>query len=341
MYTYHLLNVCPNRDRLPESTCNQFPKHNPVVNINRCFSLTLSPPSLSQFSDEAMFSHLADQVHRLTLAFRSSLSFQALPQYIVLAIALAFAHHFLFIKNGPNGPPMVRGSLPWLGVALSFLSNPEQFLLKCQKLHGDIFTLYMGGKRMHVVSDSISGIPNVYRNSKVFPFSLLTNHIDIVLFGLSEKQAKDSDLYKAHLEKLAPNLLAQNMVDGLVEAFSKNLNPVLAREIQKLDVDGQLGKDGVIVDLDIWLKKIMFESSGKTLFGETWPTEDSFIEAYSQFDEKIYEIVKEYPYFLTRKALQARERYYQRILMMFQQPLVNASNLVQERLKVPPCLAIH
>ena len=284
-----------------------------------------------------MFSRLADQAHRLIPPFPS---FQALPQYIVLAIALAFARHFLFIRNGPNGPPMVRGSLPWLGVALSFLRNPERFLLKCQQLHGDIFTLYMGGKRMHVVSDSISGIPTVYRNFKVFQFSLLSNHIDIVLFGLSEKQAKDTDLYKAHIEKLAPNLLAQNMVDGLVEAFSNNLKPVLAREIQKLDVDGQLGRDGVIVDLDVWLKKIMFESSGKALFGETWPIEDSFIESYAQFDEQVYEIVKEYPYFLVRKALQGRERYYRRVLEMFQQPLVNPSNLIQERLKVPPPLTI-
>src|SRR5208282_3992818 len=108
---------------------------------------------------------------------------------------------------------------------------------------------YMGGKRMHIVSDSISGIPTVYRNMKVFPFSHLTNHIDIVLFGLSEKKAKDTNLYNAHLEKLAPNLLAQNMVDGLVETFSNNFKPILAREIQKLAVDGQLGKDGVIVDL--------------------------------------------------------------------------------------------
>jgi hypothetical protein len=284
-----------------------------------------------------MFSCLADQAHRLIPPFPS---IQALPQYIVLAIALAFAHHFLFIRNGPNSPPMVRGSLPWLGVALSFLRNPERFLLKCQQLHGDIFTLYMGGKRMHVVSDSISGIPTVHRNFKVFQFSLLSNHIDIVLLGLSEKQAKDTDLYKAHIEKLAPNLLAQNMVDGLVEAFSNNLKLILAREIQKLDVDGQLGRDGVIVDLDAWLKKIMFESSGKALFGETWPIEDSFIESYAQFDEQVYEIVKEYPYFFVRKALQGRERYYQRVLEMFQQPLVNPANLIQERLKVPPPLTI-
>ena len=305
--------------------------------------MTLSPRSLSnsRIQAEAMLSHLIDQARRLILAFPSSaVSFQALLQYIVLAIALAFAHHFLFIKNGPNGPPMVRGSLPWLGVALSFLSNPEQFLLKYQKLHGDIFTLYMGGKRMHVVSDAISGIPAVYRNFKVFPFTLLSNHVDIVLFGLSEKQAKDSNLYKANLEKLAPNLLAQNMVDGLVETFSNNLKPILGREIQKLDLDGQLGKDGVIIDLDNWLKKIMFESSGKAIFGGTWPTEDSFVEAYSQFDEKTYEIVKEYPYFLTRKGLHARERYYQRFLKMFKEPLVNPSNLIKERLKVPPRMII-
>ena len=116
---------------------------------------------------------------------------------------------------------------------------------------------------MNVVSDSTNGIPTVYRNFKVFPFTLLTNHVDIVLFGVSEKQAKDVDLYKANLDKLAPNLLAQNMVDALVERFSNNLRPTLGREIQKLDVDGNLGKDGVIVDLDAWLKESCLKVAGK------------------------------------------------------------------------------
>lgn len=287
-----------------------------------------------------MLADVPDQVRRLTIAFVSSFQLQAIPQYVLLIIALAFAHHLLFVTNRPNGPPMVRGSLPFLGVALSFIFDPEGFLLKCQQRYGDIYTLYMGGKRMHVVCDSINGIPTVYRNFKLFPFSLLTNHFDIILFGVSENQAKDSALYKANLDRIAPNLLAQNMVDRLIEVFNTNLQPILAREIHKLDANAQLGNDGVVIDLDVWLKKIMFECSGKTLFGDTWPTDDRFYDDYSEWDNGIYEILKEYPNVLTRKAVQARERYYHRLVEMFRKPLVNPSKLIQERIEVTPRLKL-
>jgi len=289
-----------------------------------------------------MFSDVSDQTRRMAIAFvSSSLRLDAILQFFFVIIAFAFAHHLLFITNRPNGPPMVRGSLPFLGVALSFLHDPEQFLLKCQKRYGDIFTLYMGGKRLHVVCDSVNGIPSVYRNFKTFPFSVLANHFDIILFGVSEKQAKDTALYKAHFDRLAPSLLAQNMVDRLIENFNMNLQPILAREIHKLDAGGQLSRDGVVIDLDAWLKKIMFECSGKALFGETWPSEDQFFEDYSQWDSGIYDILKGYPNIMTRKAVQARERYYKRLVEMFRKPLINPSKLIEERVEVLPFIEIR
>jgi hypothetical protein len=175
----------------------------------------------------------------------------------------------------------------------------------------------------------------IYRNFKTFPFSVLANHFDIILFGVSEKQAKDTVLYKANLDRVAPNLLAQNMVDRLIENFNMNLQPILTREIHKLDAGGQLSGDGVVIDLDVWLRKIMFECSGKALFGETWPSEDQFFEDYSQWDRGIYDILKGYPDILTRKAVQARERYYQRLMEMFRKPLINPSKLIEERVEVP------
>ena len=66
-------------------------------------------------------------------------------------------------------------------------------------------------------------------------------------------------------------LLAQGGVEQFIHNYSKNLRPILARETKKLDYDGMLAKDGVVVKLDKWLRKIMFECIGKTLFGETWP----------------------------------------------------------------------
>jgi hypothetical protein len=187
---------------------------------------------------------------------------------------------------------------------------------------------------MHIIADPINGIPAVYRNFKTFTFQILSNNFDIVLFGVSEKQAKDAALYKANLTAIAPNLLSQDAVETLIENFDKNLKPVLSREVRKLDTDGQLSKEGVVVDLIPWLRKIMFEASGKALFGETWPSDDGFLDDFVEFENGTYRILKRYPRFLTQKAIQARERYYHKLVDMFQKPLVNPGPLMPERLKV-------
>jgi hypothetical protein len=192
----------------------------------------------------------------------------------------------------------------------------------------------MGGKRMHVISDPISGIPTVYRNPKIFTFAALANQFDIVLFGVAEKQAKDKEHYKAQFSILSPLLLPQDIVASLIKEFNLNLQPILAEAIAKLDVDGQLSQDGIVVPLDVWIKKIMFECSGRTLFGQTWPNEPEFFEDYCIWEEDMYMILKNYPYIFTRRAILARERYFKRFAKMFKEPFVNASKLIQERLRV-------
>jgi hypothetical protein len=259
---------------------------------------------------------------------------QALCSVLIVLLALPFTYHFFFVRRHSNGPPFIKGSIPFLGVAVSYLKNPPSFLRKCQLQYGDIFTLYMGGKRMHVITDPISGIPAVYRNPKTFTFEALANQFDIALFGVSEKQAKDKELYKAQFNLISPLLLAQEIVTSLIKEFNSNLQPILAEAIAKLDVDGQLSKDGVVVPLDVWLRKIMFECSGRTLFGQTWPTDDEFYTDYCIWDEDMYRILKNYPYIFTRRAILARERYFQRFAKMFKEPFVNASKLIQGRLRV-------
>ena len=251
-----------------------------------------------------------------------------------VALLALLGYHFVWLSNSPSEPPLIKGPIPILGVALSFGRDPERFLLNCQRQYGDTFSLYLAGKRVHVICDSIDGIPAVFRNFKTFPFSVLTTHIDIRLFGVPEKQAKDDVFYKANLDRLAPNLLAQASVETLVKAFNTNLQVILPAAIRKLDVDGNLKRDGIVLDFDVWLRKIMFECAGRTLFGETWPSGDGIFNDYTEWDDGIYDIVKGYPSFLIRKPILARERFYRRLLELLRKPLVNPNPLIPERLTV-------
>jgi len=281
----------------------------------------------------------ADQAQQWIISIASSFRITLIPYYLLSIFLLAFAYHLLLVTSGPNEPPLIKGYIPFLGVALSFATNPEPFLLDAQRRYGDIFTIYVAGRRMHIIGDPVNAIPAVYRNFKTFTFSILSNNFDIVLFGVSEKQAKDEALYKDNLTALAPNLLSQSAVETLINKFNKNLQPVLSREVEKLDIEGQLSKEGVVIDFIQWLRKIMFEASGKALFGDTWPSDDSFLDDFVGFENGMYDILKRYPSFMTRSAINARERYYHRLVEMFQKPLVNPGPLIPERLKVstPDC----
>jgi hypothetical protein len=278
--------------------------------------------------------NLADHEHLLTSApLLPLISFGHIWLYFLIVFSIPFLYHALFVKQHPNGPPFLKGYLPYLGTAIPYLRNPEQFLRECQKKYGGIFTLYMGGKRMHIISDPISGIPTVYRNPKIFTFSVLANQFDITLFGVSEKQAKDPAFYKAQLEVIPPHLFASDAVAVLIKNFNDNLQIILPREIKKLDAGDQLAK-GVVVDLDQWLKRIMFECSGRSIFGNTWPSDDEFFNDFYTWDAGVYSILMNYPSFMTKKAINARERYYSRMEEMFLSRDFSPAQVIRERVKV-------
>ena len=255
-------------------------------------------------------------------------------QVSALLVAFAYGYHFLLVTGHENAPPLVKGWLPFIGTAVSVLRRPEQFLLECKARYGDIFTLYIGGQRIHVVCDAFSGIPSIYKDGKSFSISAVTEAFGARVYGQSEKALKDAELSTAIRALFIPLALAQDKVDSLMIQFNLNLQKILLRETKKLDPGRQLSNDGVIVNLDTWLKAIMFECSGMTLFGDTWPSDSEFFNDFCEWDNGLYLLLINAPYIFIRKTKAARERYYGRLLQMLKAPLINASDLVKERIKV-------
>jgi hypothetical protein len=297
--------------------------------------------------------HLPTLVHSCILIFSTSTTYY-IPHFLVALVALVallFLHHIVLLRpSTPQSPPLISGPLPFIGCAFSFLRNPEPFLLKTQLLHGPIFTLYMAGKRFHVITDPIIGIPTVYRNYRQFPFAVLSNHVDIELFGVREAHAKDTKLYKANLDRLAPNLLKMEKVEELLAVFNDQLIPVLERRILAHEPDAETQKKEIVategnqivvdnqgaleLDLCNFVRRLMFECSGKTMFGSTWPEDDDFYESFCRWDKGTFQILKGYPKLFTRNAIKGRERYYERLMEMYEKGLRGASQLVRERIEV-------
>jgi hypothetical protein len=271
-----------------------------------------------------------NQAHQLTA---TAINLRNAIRAVIVLIACAFAHHLLLVKKHPNAPPLIKSIFPFIGVGLNFLNDPEKFLRKCTERYGGIYTLYMGGKRLHVVNDPVDGIPTIFKSNKVYDRFFSTRTHATALFGVTQEQIEDSQLQKESFELFHPYLMATEAVNTLMEVFTSNLKTTMSREIQKLNGEGQLDK-GVVVDLDVWVRKVLVEVTGRTLFGETWPSDDDFFNDLCTWDRDIYSVLKGYPSIFTRNATAAREWYYSRLLKMFEEGLVNPSKLIDERLKV-------
>ena len=251
---------------------------------------------------------------------------------ILSLLALSCGYHFLLVRRNPGAPLLLKSWIPFFGVAVSFTRDPERLILQCKERYGDIFTLYIAGRKMNVVCDP-DGISAVYRDDKNFPFAKISYGFAQKLFGLTEKQGKDMELQQRHQDLFTPHLLAHEKVATLIKQFDSHLRTIWTREVQKLNLNGELDGQGVVVDLDLWIYRIMFESGGKMFFGETWPSDDDFFEDCKTFDDGAYSFFK-YPPFMIPEPMKARERYFRRMARMFKDGLVNPSDLIGERMRV-------
>lgn len=297
----------------------------------------LGPDSGTRQGFSTMFQPATIQApHLARAAYNALRDFQSVFGIGALIIGTIFAYHFLFVRRNQGAPPLVSSWIPFFGSAFSFLWNPERFVLQCRERYGNIYSVYMVGKRLHVVCDPVVGIPSIYKRDKIFCVSAVNDAFGSRHLGRSEKSTNDTEYHQNSRALFVPLLLAQDKVDVLVTEFNKNLQPILVREIEKLQRLGCFGGNGTGVEMDIWIQRVMFECSGKTLFGKTWPDDEQFFNDWKMWDDAMYSLLKGYPRIFTRKAVSARERYYARLLQMFKQPLVSPSDLTVERMKVFP-----
>jgi len=250
--------------------------------------------------------------------------------------SLAYLYHIFFVRAKPSEPPLIKGFIPYIGVTTSFLLGQESYVNSLRASHGEIFTLYMMGYRITVVLDPISGIPAVYRQSKIFSFSEWEKHAEIAIMGLDRKIADNRNMMTDLWATLAPYLSQPARVMDITKNFARYLSEAYDRELPHWVERGLLSEEGMEVDFKNWWYRWMFEAAGKALFGETFPIEESFFDDYECFEEKFGEFMMKFPDFLIRKNVEARKRFRMRMSQFFEQGLVNESPFVRARVEVLP-----
>ena len=156
-------------------------------------------------------------------------------------------------RRRPGEPPLVRGSLPYVGVAVRFGRNATAYVQHCQATYGDVFTLFIAGQRMTFMLDPLA-IPAVLR-SKQLAFFPVSDSILAEAFNL--------DGIRLRMDLHAAELLGRTQLRG--EALS-NITHGMGARLEDL-VPGAVSNtwEGVPLYAKIW--DIMFEAGTDALFG--------------------------------------------------------------------------
>jgi hypothetical protein len=89
---------------------------------------------------------------------------------VILAICAGLIL-FLFKRqyNQKRGEPILISGLPFIGVGIQYGTNAPSFLEKCRQKYGNIFTLFLFGKRLTFVLDP-NEFSQLFKKSKLLEF---------------------------------------------------------------------------------------------------------------------------------------------------------------------------
>ena len=156
-------------------------------------------------------------------------------------------------------PPLVRGSLPYVGVAVRFGRDATAYVQRCQEAHGDVFTLFIAGQRMTFLLDPLA-VPAVLR-SKQLVFHPISDRFLTDAFKLDGLRTK-MDLEA--VEALGRSRLRGRSLDALTHSMGARLGELVPAAASAQWEHGFLYRK-------IW--DLMFEAGTDALFGSGKVTE--------------------------------------------------------------------
>lgn len=218
---------------------------------------------------------------------------------VFLAITSLIVYHFLLLRSDPNEPPLVKGPLPFLGCAMSLQRNFKSFLLESRTKHGDIFTIYVAGQRIHIIADPVDGIPTLFRNRN-FGFDDFSNTMRKKQFLNTVDELKDASMTKELHTTAMTLLLSVDATSVLVDRLLAHSEPTLK---QMVDSVGYEWKEVNLID---WCCRFVFELSNTALMGPNFPKDDEFYQDLMKFDNNLVTVWKTPEMFLWKEQAIAR-----------------------------------
>ncbi|KAJ3182920.1 Cytochrome P450 7B1 [Gaertneriomyces sp. JEL0708] len=227
------------------------------------------------------------------------------------------------LPRSAQRPPFKPSWIPYLGIAIEYGKDSETFLAKSRSKYGDIFSATLAGRRTTFILDPLT-IPRVYKNSKVFDFKPISDDIASRAFGAS-REALNNQAFVSAIHSSYIRLLTGDSLRDITDSFCDRLSQLLWRIVQsrsQIDLS-----DGWEVDLYDWTRRVIFEASGRCIFGEEFTVDDN-LRDFTTFDKAMPLFAGGLPSIFYRASYNARERLIHRLQDL---KLVNAAPFLYAR----------
>lgn len=208
-------------------------------------------------------------------------------------------------------PPLVRGVVPYVGVAVAFGKDATSFVQRCQAEHGDVFTLFVAGDRMTFVLDPLS-TPAVLK-AKQLSFHPVSDGILARAFKLPNARGR---LDLEEIEAIGRTRLRGERLEELSSNMGRRLEALIPAAVTDTWQAAQL------YDV-VW--DIMFRAGTEALFGTGTVTPELRAD-FETFDRQFPLLVAGLPRPLVKAGNDALERLGQAEL-----PGKNPSHWIRDR----------
>ncbi|KAK9465016.1 cytochrome P450 [Lipomyces arxii] len=230
-----------------------------------------------------------------------------LPALAILLVSALLFHTQLRSKG--SEPPLIKGYLPFLGVAINFLTDPGPFLAKLRQTKGWIYTVYVAGRKMTVVSDPIYGMKQVWTQGRVFSaldfFTFLNKQLFVYTDAINYNPAFQNALRTCVVKILSDK--------SKMAVIGHDL-----RQIYRSFLDEKSGfcEDSEVVELYQFGRYKMYAASAMSLFGPSFPVEELYRD-YVGFEDNMMTFIRQTPYIFNPAGYKARARVLDRLGKFF------------------------
>ncbi|KAL6054319.1 hypothetical protein STEG23_037320, partial [Scotinomys teguina] len=234
------------------------------------------------------------------LALDSSSSF---PCPAFLAIAKSKGPGYLwginpwYIKlRRPGEPPLIKGWLPYLGIALKLQKDPVAFMRTLQRKYGDTFTVLLSGKYITFVLNPFQ-YHLLMKNSKQLSFGKFSRQLSMRAFSIKKLRIDDDlndDIHRHYL------LLQGKALDSLLGSMIQELKEIFETQLLK-------STDWTMTRLFDFCSSLVFEATFTTLYGKSLASDRNKIiselrEDFLKFNDMFLYLVSDIPLQLLRNV---------------------------------------